>query len=49
MLAYRMRYFTGILTYLLFVTVHYFIWQAIFSQKAPGELINGFTFTTMVT
>ena len=49
MLAYRLRYFTGILTYLLFVSVHYFIWQAVFAGHAPGTRINGFTMPEMVT
>lgn len=48
MLAYRLRYYTGILTYLLFVSVHYFIWQAVFQAHGGGE-INGYTFTQMVT
>lgn len=48
MLAYRLRYYTGILTYLLFVSVHYFIWQAVFRAHGGGE-INGYTFTQMVT
>ena len=49
MLAYRMRYYTGILTYVLFVSVHYFIWKAIFYGHAPGESINGFTLPDMIT
>ncbi len=32
-LAFRLRYFTGIITYLVNVTVYYFIWTAVF---APG-------------
>lgn len=49
MLAYRLRYVTGILTYLLFVSVHYFIWQAIFADREAGEMVNGFTLPEMVT
>lgn len=49
MLAYRMRYYTGILTYLLFVTVHYFIWHAVFSSQPLGARIHGFSFEEMVT
>ncbi len=49
MLAYRMRYYTGILTYLLFVSVHYFVWQAVFSGSPPGTKIAGFTLEEMVT
>ena len=49
MLAYRLRYYTGILTYLLFVSVHYFIWSAVFASHAVGTRINGFTLPEMVT
>ncbi len=49
MLAYRMRYYTGILTYVLFISVHYFIWKAIFYGHAPGAAINGFTLPEMIT
>ena len=49
MLAYRARYYTGILTYLLFVSVYYFIWQATYEGKGEGALINGYTFAQMVT
>lgn len=49
MLAYRLRYFTGVLTYLLFVGVNFFIWQAVYAGKAAGALINGFTLAEMLT
>ncbi len=49
MLAYRLRYYTGILTYLLFVAVHYFIWLAIFAGQEPGATVRGFTLEEMVT
>ncbi len=32
-LAFRLRYYTGILTYLINVTVYYFIWRAVFAQS----------------
>lgn len=35
MLAFRLRYYTGIITYFVNVTVYYFIWRAIF-QADPG-------------
>lgn len=47
-LAYRLRYFTGIITYLLFVSVHYFIWKAVF-EGSGNAVINGFTFPQMIT
>ena len=46
MLAFRMRYFTGIVTYLVNVTVYYFIWRALYR---PGGAIQGFTFRQMIT
>jgi ABC-2 type transport system permease protein len=51
MLAYRLRYFTGILTYFLFVSVHYFIWNAVYHQSgSSGDMvINGYTLSEMVT
>jgi len=49
MLAYRLRYVTGIFTYLLYISIQYFIWQAVFAQSAPGALINGYTTQEMVT
>lgn len=49
LLAYRFRYFTGIITYLLFVSVQYFIWKAVFNDGDVNTLINGFTFPEMIT
>jgi ABC-2 type transport system permease protein len=49
LLAYRFRYFTGIVTYLLFVSVHYFIWKAVYNNGDTSLVINGFTFYEMVT
>lgn len=49
MLAYRLRYFTGIVTYFVFVSVHYFIWQAVYAGKGEGAVINGFTLPEMIT
>lgn len=48
MLAYRLRYFTGIITYLLFVTVNYFIWNGVYSNQTGTE-IKGFTLEEMIT
>ncbi|HUJ39701.1 MAG TPA: ABC-2 family transporter protein [Candidatus Acidoferrales bacterium] len=36
-LAFRLRYFTGIFTYLINVTVYYFIWSAVF-RNARGPI-----------
>ena len=35
-LAYRLRYFTGIVTYFVNVSVYYFIWRAIYSSSPNG-------------
>jgi ABC-2 type transport system permease protein len=37
-LAFRLRYYTGILTYLINVTVYYFIWTAVFHAEAAGAV-----------
>lgn len=49
LLAYRARYFVGILTYFFNVTVWYYIWRALFEQAPPGGRIGGFTFPEMLT
>jgi ABC-2 type transport system permease protein len=45
-LAFRLRYYTGIITYLLNVTVYYFIWRAVYG---PGEQIAGYDLGQMIT
>jgi len=45
-LAYRLRYFTGIVTYLIYVSVYYFIWKAIYEHSAS---IEGFDFAHLLT
>lgn len=49
LLAYRARYFVGILTYFFNVTVWYYIWRALFEQAPPLGRIGGFTFPEMLT
>ena len=39
-LAFRLRYFTGIITYFLNVTVYYFIWTAVFPLGAINRRIQ---------
>ncbi|HEX7579806.1 MAG TPA: ABC-2 family transporter protein [Thermoanaerobaculia bacterium] len=48
LLAYRARYFVGVLTYFFNVSVWYFIWKALFAQEPTG-VIGGFDFPQMVT
>ena len=49
LLAYRARYFVGILTYFFNVTVWYYIWRALFAQAPEGARLGGFTFPQMLT
>ena len=46
MLAFRARYYVGVLTYLFNVAVYYFIWRAVFRQ---GGSVAGMTLDDMVT
>ena len=45
-LAYRLRYYTGIVTYFIYVSVYYFIWKAIYLHSAE---IEGFDFSQILT
>jgi ABC-2 type transport system permease protein len=45
-LAYRLRYYTGIVTYFIYVSVYYFIWKAIYEHSAS---IEGFDFAHLLT
>ena len=45
-LAYRLRYFTGVVTYFIYVSVYYFIWRAIYEQSGR---IEGFDFSQLLT
>ena len=46
MLAYRARYYVGVLTYLFNVAVYYFIWRAVF-RNTPT--VVGLTLPQMIT
>jgi ABC-2 type transport system permease protein len=45
-LAYRLRYFTGIVTYFIYVSIYYFIWKAIYEHSTS---IEGFNFGQILT
>jgi len=45
-MAYRLRYYTGVVTYFIYVSVYYFIWKAIYEQSAN---IAGFDFGHLIT
>ncbi|MGH9591528.1 MAG: hypothetical protein ACRD5L_00445, partial [Bryobacteraceae bacterium] len=51
-LAFRLRYYTGILTYLINVTVYYFIWSALLNPAA-GNLkdasLGGYNLAQILT
>ncbi|MGQ9629152.1 MAG: ABC transporter permease [bacterium] len=40
MLAFRLRYYTGIVTYTIYVTVYYFLWRAIYANSAEIGNLN---------
>jgi ABC-2 type transport system permease protein len=46
MLAFRLRYYTGVITYFINVTVYYYIWRAIFQIDLH---FAGFTFPEITT
>ena len=45
-LAFRLRYYTGIATYFIYVSVYYFIWKAIYQHSTS---IEGFDFAHLLT
>ncbi|HKV03701.1 MAG TPA: ABC-2 family transporter protein [Candidatus Acidoferrales bacterium] len=45
-LAFRLRYFTGIITYSLNVTVYYFVWSAVYRS---GHSFAGYNLPQMIT
>jgi ABC-2 type transport system permease protein len=45
-LAFRLRYFTGIITYSLNVTVYYFVWSAVYRS---GQSFVGYNLSQMIT
>jgi len=49
-LAFRLRYYTGIITYLINVTVYYFIWHAVYGQGAGATtVLAGYDLGQMLT
>ena len=46
-LAFRLRYYTGIITYLINVTVYYYIWKALYATDA--NFAQGYSFDDIVT
>lgn len=49
-LAYRLRYVVGILNYMIYMGVQYFLWSAVYSSAPPGATaLGGFTFPQIIT
>jgi ABC-2 type transport system permease protein len=49
-LAFRLRYYTGILTYLINVTVYFFIWSAVLGHGGAANVtLGGFDLPQMLT
>ena len=50
-LAFRLRYYTGIITYLINVTVYYFIWTAVYgpASRIGASSIAGYNLSQMLT
>ena len=52
-LAYRLRYYTGVVSYTIFVAGFYYLYSALFASRAelPGQegLIGGLTLSEMIT
>ncbi len=49
MLAHRVRYFVGVLNYLTYAAVNYYLWEALYTEVPAGEARNGFTLHDMAT
>ncbi len=47
MLAFRARYYVGVLTYLFNVAVYYFIWRSVY--RSAGASVGGLTLDDMIT
>ena len=51
-LAYRLRYYTGVVSYTIFVSGHYYIYTALFASSVADmgtDLIGGLTIDQMIT
>lgn len=51
-LAYRLRYYTGVISYTIFVTGHYYIYSALFASavaESASGTIGGLTLPEMIT
>lgn len=49
LLAYRLRYYTGVLSYLIYVSTYYFLWRSVYRAQAPGTMLHDFDLGSMIT
>jgi ABC-2 type transport system permease protein len=49
MLAYRLRYYTGVVSYLVFVAGNAFLFRAVYAAMPPGREIGGYDAESIVT
>ncbi|MBN8524818.1 MAG: ABC-2 family transporter protein [Planctomycetes bacterium] len=49
LMAYRMRFVTGIATYAIFVGGQWFIWKAIYAARGPGAEVGGMDLAQLTT
>jgi ABC-2 type transport system permease protein len=48
LMAYRMRYVTGIATYSIFIGAQYFVWKAVYAARTD-DVVNGFDLQQLTT
>lgn len=49
MLAYRLRYYTGIVSYLIFVAGNTFLFRAVYAAMPPGQQVGGYDAESIIT
>lgn len=49
MLAHRVRYVVGVLNYMTYAAVNYYLWDALYAELPSGEKRNGYTLHEMAT
>lgn len=47
--AYRIRYVVGILNYVIYMAVQYFLWSAVFASSGERTVLGGFALPELVT
>ncbi|MGH9363193.1 MAG: ABC transporter permease [Thermoanaerobaculia bacterium] len=49
LLSYRVRYVVGVLNYVVYMGVQYYLWAAVFASAAERTALGGFTLAELVT